>query len=484
MAISHRYSVARISTNNFDVSHNDTSFNKVVESRSMGPITHSMPRTIRPVVYHQTRALTPTYSSVGAPPLQPVRRATFSFEPVAQVSADTSYTCAKPAQSVSTATSVSTAVSTSASPLIPANVPNVLMKPMTDMKSQNVVPTNMTSIQNIPTQAISKKIVSTNVNSQRSTSTNISSQPNIQPIYRSQPKTIPNSGVPISYEELFERYSVVKNLTDTRRGAKVWLCKEDKTGSLRAVKVLAKDEDLARAYSTTKYPVSPSHSRPKIPPALYEADIIHRMEHPNVVRLIEVLIGRSDTYMILEYYSGGELYDTIIKKNKFNENESKCIMSQLFSVVAFLHSKNIVHRDIKPENILFESSTRPNHIRLVDFGLSDTADHSVSLKAKVGTLVVTAYYVAPEVLDRNYNNKCDVWSCGVILYILLCGYPPFKGRNDAEIISNAKKLKYSFEGEEWRYVSVAAKDLIRKILMIDMNKRISAAEALQHVWFG
>ena len=119
-----------------------------------------------------------------------------------------------------------------------------------------------------------------------------------------------------------------------------------------------------------------------------------------------------------------------------------------------------MHRDIKPENILLENTKDNSKIKVVDFGTSIAYDPSQKLRQKLGT----PYYIAPEVLDKNYNEKCDVWSCGVILYILLCGYPPFNGPSDAIIMEKVKTGAFSFNTEEWKFISNEAKDLIVKML--------------------
>lgn len=137
----------------------------------------------------------------------------------------------------------------------------------------------------------------------------------------------------------------------------------------------------------------------------------------------------------------------------------------------------MVHRDLKPENILFELADGGT-IKVIDFGTSRTFDPHEKLIQKTGT----AYYVAPEVLKKRYDEKCDVWSCGVIMYIMLCGYPPFSGKSDDKILEKVAKGEFDFESEEWDYISESAKDCIRNLLMFDPTKRYSAEEALKSPW--
>ena len=158
-------------------------------------------------------------------------------------------------------------------------------------------------------------------------------------------------------------------------------------------------------------------------------------------------------------------------------------MWQVLSAVAYCHSQGVVHRDIKPENLLLDSPpTIPEHIRikLIDFGTSTLFASGGRLSQRLGT----AYYIAPEVLGMSYNEKCDVWSCGVILYVLLCGFPPFAGSTDEEILRRVKSGKYSFPHESWQNVSIEAKSLIKKMLVMEPANRISAQECLADPWIS
>jgi len=145
----------------------------------------------------------------------------------------------------------------------------------------------------------------------------------------------------------------------------------------------------------------------------------------------------------------------------------------------YCHSMNIVHRDLKPENFLFVSEQDENDLKIIDFGLSKMLVKGKLQRMK--TRAGTPYYISPEVLTGNYDVSCDMWSAGCILYILLCGYPPFYGDDNNEILANVQKGKFDFDDEEWDQVSKEAKDLISK-LITSPERRLTAEEALQHKW--
>ena len=213
---------------------------------------------------------------------------------------------------------------------------------------------------------------------------------------------------------------------------------------------------------------------------LKEISILMATDHPNIIKIYEYYEDDINYYIITEYITGGELYDTIASWKSFNEEKAVYIMYQIISAVNYLHSMKIVHRDIKPENILVEKNSDPKNqlinIKLIDFGTCNFFEDSKKLSLKVGT----PYYIAPEVLKKNYDEKVDIWSSGVIFYILLVGYPPFNGSNVNEILDSVKKGKYDMRGPEWNKISDLSKDLISKMLEYDPQIRISSQEAFNH----
>ena len=212
---------------------------------------------------------------------------------------------------------------------------------------------------------------------------------------------------------------------------------------------------------------------------LAEISIVSKLSHPSIMEVYEVFEDTKKVYIVSEYCKGGELFDIISKKRNFSEKEACIIMEQLLSGICYSHKNGIVHRDLKPENILLEDKSRNLEIKIVDWGYATQMKQRERLHEMDGI----SYYIAPEVLEGDYDEKCDIWSCGVILYILLCGYPPFYGDTDEDIYKQVLKGEYDFPKEEWQNVSEEAKNLIKKMIEKDPTKRISALEALQDDWF-
>jgi len=212
-----------------------------------------------------------------------------------------------------------------------------------------------------------------------------------------------------------------------------------------------------------------------------EIQILIKLDHPNIIKLYEIYENDNYIYLVMELCTGGELFDRIIQKTEqgkqFTEKEVAQIFQQMMSAINYCHSNKIVHRDLKPENLLLANKDENSPIKVIDFGMSRIFNDKQAMFDKVGT----AYYISPEVLDGFYDEKCDIWSAGIILYILLCGYPPFNGNDDDEIYESIKKRKFVYPDSEWAHVSNEAKDLINKMLS-DPLTRLTAEQVLSHPW--
>merc|ERR1712157_678144 len=163
--------------------------------------------------------------------------------------------------------------------------------------------------------------------------------------------------------------------------------------------------------------------------------------------------------------------------NCFEEDEAARILFQILTAVSYMHKAGVVHRDLKPENILFETKDADSPVKIIDFGL---ARRHCSIDGPMKAVVGTPYYIAPEVLRKCYDRSCDLWSVGVISYIMLCGYPPFNGRNTKEIYKSVMHGHYQFNAFDWKNTSVESRDFIQRLLLLDPSHRMTAEQALNH----
>lgn len=202
--------------------------------------------------------------------------------------------------------------------------------------------------------------------------------------------------------------------------------------------------------------------------------------HENVVQFHNAFEDNSFVYIVMELCEGGELLDRILSKkdSRYTEKDAAVVVRQMLRVAAECHLHGLVHRDMKPENFLFKSPNVDSHLKATDFGLSDF----IRPGKKFTDIVGSAYYVAPEVLKRRSGPESDVWSIGVISYILLCGRRPFWDRTEDGIFKEVLRNKPDFRRKPWPTISNSAKDLVRKLLVKNPRARLTAAQALSHPW--
>ncbi|KMZ71584.1 Calcium-dependent protein kinase-like protein [Zostera marina] len=201
--------------------------------------------------------------------------------------------------------------------------------------------------------------------------------------------------------------------------------------------------------------------------------------HKNLVQFYDAYEDSENVYIVMELCKGGELLDRLLSRGgKYKEDDAKSIIIQILSVVSFYHLQGIVHRDLKPENFLFTSKDEKSLIKVIDFGLSDF----VKPDEKLNDIVGSAYYVAPEVLHRSYGIEADIWSIGVITYILVSGSRPFWAQTESGIFKAVLRANPSFEDSPWPSLSPEVKDFISRLLNKDCRKRMTAAQALHHPW--
>jgi len=264
------------------------------------------------------------------------------------------------------------------------------------------------------------------------------------------------------FEKSIKKYYDLKETIGSGSFATVKLGIHKKTGERFAVKVIDKSaikdsEDTLRN----------------------EIDILKSIEHPNIIALKEIFDSKSKLYLVMELVSGGELFDRIVEKGSYTEKDASILIKKVVDAVSYLHGKGIVHRDLKPENLLYNDADG-REIKIADFGLAKIAGDSSPM---MSTTCGTPGYVAPEVLkNEGYDKSVDLWSVGVILYILLCGFPPFYEESTPALFEQIMKGHFDFPDPYWTNISASAKDLVRNLICVDVKKRYIAEQCLVHPW--
>ncbi|CAL9766550.1 unnamed protein product [Musa acuminata subsp. burmannicoides] len=273
----------------------------------------------------------------------------------------------------------------------------------------------------------------------------------------------PSAVLPYKTPNLREHYRIGKKLGQGQFGT-TYLCVDKNDGKEYACKSIPKRKLLCRDDYEDVW---------------REIQIMHHLsEHPNVVRIKGTYEDTLFVHLVMELCAGGELFDRIIQKGHYSERKATQLIKTIVGVVEACHSLGVMHRDLKPENFLFASADEDAALKATDFGLSVFYKPGDTFSDVVGS----PYYVAPEVLRKLYGPEADVWSAGVILYILLSGVPPFWAESEAGIFRHILQGRLDFESEPWPGISDSAKDLIRNMLNRDPKKRFTAHQVLCHPW--
>ncbi len=263
---------------------------------------------------------------------------------------------------------------------------------------------------------------------------------------------------------LLAKYEIIRPLGQGSFGL-VFLVRHKISGQVRAMKILRRITE--KGEETDKQLIN-------------EINILKKIDHPSIIKIFSFYIGKTDFILITEYCSGGELYDKMGKDHSFSEIQIAFIMYQILSAVNYCHKLNIVHRDLKPENILIKKIEDNIFYRvsIIDFGTSQILS---KIPQNDGYVYGTPYYMAPEVLQKKNNIKCDIWSCGVILYLFLANKYPFMGKDIGEMAYNV--INHPHDTSLLKGFSPSCLDLLSKMLEKDPEKRISAEEAINHPFF-
>ncbi|CAL4896465.1 unnamed protein product [Urochloa decumbens] len=266
-----------------------------------------------------------------------------------------------------------------------------------------------------------------------------------------------------SAEELLRRYQLGEELGRGEFGV-TRRCRDAATGETLACKSISKRK---------------LRSSVDVEDVRREVAIMRSLpEHASVVRLREAFEDADAVHLVMEVCEGGELFDRIVSRGHYTERAAAEVIRTIMEVVLHCHKHGVMHRDLKPENFLYANTSENSPLKVIDFGLS------VCFKPgdRFSEIVGSPYYMAPEVLKRNYGQEIDIWSAGVILYILLCGVPPFWAETDEGIAQAIIRSNIDFEREPWSKVSENAKDLVRKMLDPSPYSRLTAQQVLEHPW--
>lgn len=267
-----------------------------------------------------------------------------------------------------------------------------------------------------------------------------------------------HSGRPLS-----EKYEVDEEVLGQGYSGPVVLCKNKVDGKKYAMKAFSKSKKSEGHFELL----------------VNESQVYLTLDHPNIARLIDVYETDDNVYLVMEYCAGGELFERLAAKNIFPEIDAIEATKQMLRAVGYLHSHGVVHRDVKLENFLYESEDDDSLLKLIDFGFAKFWDPTCEkMKAGCGSLA----YVSPDVLrNEGYTSQCDVWSLGIVTFMLLSGYPPFHGEQ-ASMVVKIKRGKVDWIERRWKNVSLLGRNFVEQLLTLDPDKRPNIKQAIDHEW--
>lgn len=267
--------------------------------------------------------------------------------------------------------------------------------------------------------------------------------------------------VQVKTTNIREDYSIGDKIGDEKFAA-LHKCKSKQSGQRLLVKV----------FSVTTI-------EPKVLDAfIQEAELLREADHPNIIKVIDIYKDRTNAYIVTEYCKGGGLLERIKEDGVLSENKVASYMKQIISAVVYLHSKKIIHRDLRLENVMFLNKDRDSCLKLVEFGSCKHFEKNVRVLERVGN----PYFMSPEVIIGNFDSKCDVWSLGVMIYVLLAGSPPFVGSTETDIMNSVLTSELLFEGKKWKKISEEAKNLMKSLLTRNPKERPTAKQVLNDPW--
>ncbi|XP_008786134.1 calcium-dependent protein kinase 20-like [Phoenix dactylifera] len=274
------------------------------------------------------------------------------------------------------------------------------------------------------------------------------------------------------------KLTVLKNPTGRDIGSRYELGEELGRGEF-GVTYLCTDKSTSETFACKSISKKKLRTAVDIEDVRREVDIMRYLpSHPNIVSLKDTYEDDNAVHLVMELCEGGELFDRIVAKGHYTERAAAAVTRTIVEVVQMCHKHGVMHRDLKPENFLFANKKETSTLKAIDFGLSVFFRPGERFSEIVGS----PYYMAPEVLKRNYGQEIDVWSAGVILYILLCGVPPFWAETEQGVAQAIIRSAVDFKREPWPRVSDNAKDLVKRMLVPDPKRRLTAQEVLDHPW--